>query len=440
MERKFDRTLKEWAVKKHRKPLLLRGARQTGKTYAVRKLGATFPTFIEINFEQEPRFRRLFQNDLDIQRILREIGALLQKKIEPGTTLLFFDEIQICPEVVTALRYFFELMPDLHVIGAGSLLEFELRNLSVPVGRITFAYVRPLTFEEYLRATNRGSLADEIGAATPQKPPGQLIHEASIDALREYLYIGGMPGVISAFRESGSILTAEEEQRDIIQTYRADFSKYTGRTGIERIEKVFNAIPPMAGSKTVFSEIDPDARTYQTKGAYDLLEMARVIAKVRNSTGAGLPLSAGASDKHFKSVFLDVGLSQRLLAVDYKDWSGRVSLLDRHRGAVAEQFVGQELMHRAGDYEDPGLYYWHRMSAGSQAEVDYLVEAGGSAVPVEVKSATAGHLRSMRQYLDMYKNIGSGVKCSLDPFGRSGDIVNIPLYAAGRIAELAVHA
>jgi uncharacterized protein len=151
VERKIDLTLTEWAKKEHHKPLLLRGARQTGKTYAVRKLGATFSTFIEINFEQEPRFRRLFKDDFDITRIVREIGALLQKKILPGSTLLFFDEIQICPEAVTALRYFYELMPELHVIGAGSLLEFELQNLSIPVGRITFVYVRPLTFREFLQ-------------------------------------------------------------------------------------------------------------------------------------------------------------------------------------------------------------------------------------------------------------------------------------------------
>jgi uncharacterized protein len=437
MDRNFDQTLLQWAKKEHQKPLLLRGARQTGKTYAVRKLGTTFPSLIEINFEQEPRFCRLFQGDLDINRILREIGALRQVRIEPGKTLLFFDEIQNCPQAVVALRYFFETMPDLHVIGAGSLLEFELRNLSVPVGRIAFAYVRPLTFKEFLHATNRSMLAEETAKATIDRPPGQLIHEAMINALREYLYLGGMPGVVNTFIETGSYTAAEEEQRDIVQTYRADFSKYTGRTGIERVEKVFSAISSMVGSKTVFSRIDPDARAYQIQGAFDLLVMARVVGKVRNTTGAGLPLSSGASEKHFKSIFLDVGLMQRLLEVDFEEWRRSISILDRHRGSIAEQFVGQELLHRHGDHEDPDLFFWHRSSVGAQAEVDYLCEGASCAVPVEVKSNSAGHLRSMHQFLSAYPAITAGIKCSLDPFGRNGKIISVPLYAADRIPEFA---
>jgi uncharacterized protein len=440
MNRNFDQTLLLWAKKDHRKPLLLRGARQTGKTYAVRNLGKIFPSFIEINFEQDPKFCKLFQDDLDINRIVREIGALRQVKIESGKALLFFDEIQNCPKAVVALRYFFETMPDLHVIGAGSLLEFELRNLSVPVGRIAFAYVRPFTFKEFLFATNRSMLAEETAAASIDKPMGQPIHEAMIAALREYLYIGGMPGVINRFVETGSYTAVEEEQRDIIQTYRADFSKYTGRTGIERVEKVFSAIPSMVGDKTVFSRIDPDARTYQIKGAFDLLVMSRVAVKVLNTTGAGLPLSAGASEKHFKSIFLDVGLMQRILEVDYDEWRRSISILDSHRGSIAEQFVGQELMNRHGDHEDADLFFWHRSSVGAQAEVDYLCEGAGHAVPVEVKSSTAGHLRSMHQFLVTYPKISGGIKCSLDPFGRYGKIISVPLYAADRLPEFADYA
>jgi predicted AAA+ superfamily ATPase len=193
----------------------------------------------------------------------------------------------------------------------------------------------------------------------------------------------------------------------------------------------------MVGSKTVFSRIDPDARTYQIKGAFDLLVMARVAAKVRNTTGAGLPLSAGASEKHFKSVFLDVGLMQRILEVTSEEWVRSTSILDRHRGSVAEQFVGQELMHRHGDHEDAELFFWHRAIAGAQAEVDYLCEGSGYAIPVEVKSNTAGHMKSMHQFFAGFPKAPEGIKCSLDPFGRQGKIVSIPLYAADRIPEFA---
>ena len=258
-----------------------------------------------------------------------------------------------------------------------------------------------------------------------------------VAALREYLYIGGMPGVVNRFVETGSFTAAEEEQRDVIQTYRADFSKYTGRTGIERVEKVFSAMPSMVGDKTVFSRIDPDARTYQIKSAFDVLVMARVVIKVLNSTGAGLPLSSGASEKHFKSIFLDVGLMQRILEVDYAEWQRSGSILDSHRGSIAEQFVGQELINRDGDQEDAELFFWHRSTTGAQAEVDYLCEGVGHAVPVEVKSSAAGHLRSMHQFLITFPKIPGGIKCSLDPFGKQGKIISVPLYAADRIQEFA---
>jgi len=437
MVRNLDLNLHTWMSKERRKPLLLRGARQTGKTYSVRQLSKKFQNYIEINFEKEPRFRRLFDKDYKVQRIIREISALQSITITPGKTLLFFDEIQACPQAVTALRYFFEDMPQLHVIGAGSLLEFELRNLSIPVGRIEFIYVRPFTFEEYCIATGREALKASILSATPEHPLDSLIHEEALESLHEYLFIGGMPGVIAAFIEGKSFLAAIEEQRTIIQTYRADFSKYTGRTGIERVEKVFDAIPFMTGEKTVLSRIDPDARAYQIKGALDLLIMARVVIKVQNTTGAGIPLTAGASEKYYKCIFLDVGLMQRILGVQFEDWQKPVHILDRHRGSIAEQFVGQELLHRMGAYEDSGLFYWHRTQRSSQAEVDYLCEANSKAVPVEVKSGTTGHLRSMHQYLLAYPAVSGGIKCSTEPFKQSGTIINVPLYAASRIPEFA---
>lgn len=156
---------------------------------------------------------------------------------------------------------------------------------------------------------------------------------------------------------------------------------------------------------------------------------------MRNTTGAGLPLSVGASEKHFKSLFFDIGLSQRLLGLDYSTWLDHSTIIDKHRGSVAEQFVGQELLHRSGDHEDPGLYYWHRMKAGAQAEVDYLCETDGYAAPVEVKSSRIGHLRSKHLYLNSFPATGIGIKCSLDNFGRYGNIINVPLYVAARIPE-----
>jgi uncharacterized protein len=436
MDRFIDTALSAWSKKTIRKPLLLRGARQTGKTYSVRKLSTSFNTYIEINFEQNPRFCGIFKQDLQTKRICKDISALSQKHIIPGETLLFLDEIQVCPEALLCLRYFFEEQPDLHVIAAGSLLEFELQNISVPVGRIEFMFVRPMTFMEYLRATESGMLADQISGMNWGEPPGTVIHDELLRKLKEYMYIGGMPGVIRAFIEEGSYDAAEREQRDIVQTYRADFTKYTRRAGIEMVEKVFASIPSRVGQKTVYSDIDPDARAFQLRNAVDLLTKARILSKVRQASGAGVPLAAGASDKHYKTIFLDVGLMQRLCGLRYEDWLNANDILDAHRGSVTEQFTGQELLHRDGLYEDPGLFYWHRDSKGSRAEVDYIVEFSGKAIPLEVKSSASGHLRSLHSYIATFPRVPFGIKCSIEPLVRSGQVLSIPLYAVSETERL----
>ncbi|MDD5673117.1 MAG: AAA family ATPase [Chitinivibrionales bacterium] len=437
MERLLDSSLLEWTKKPKRKPLVLRGARQTGKTYAVRRLGERFSSFVEINFEQEPRFIKLFADDLKIDAIVQNISALQRVTITPGETLLFFDEIQLCPRAVVALRYFYENLPGLHVIAAGSLLEFELEHLPIPVGRLEFIFVRPFTFLEFCCASGYTLLGEQITAAAPDAPLASPLHDQAIALLREYLYIGGMPGVIAAFLENRSFLAAEEEQRSIVQTYRADFARLAGRSGIETVENAFAVIPALVGQKTVYSQIDPDARAFQIKAALDLLTKARIISRVRNSSGAGVPLAAGASEKFYKTIFLDVGLMQRQLGVRYEDWRQATLVLNFHRGAVAEQFVGQELLNREGHFEDPALFYWHRINKGSQAEVDYLCEAAGFAVPIEVKSGAAGHLRSIHQYLKSFPKVPLGIKCSQEPFGREGEkVVSVPLYAAGNIPSL----
>jgi len=440
MKRIIDATLNAWVQKKQRKPLLIRGARQTGKTFSIKQLGSTFPSFVEINFERDPRFISLFEGELSPIKIIRAIGALIEKKITPNETLLFFDEIQACPRALLAMRYFYEELPELHLIGAGSLLEFELQNISIPVGRIEFAFMRPLTFSEFLDATGRSILKEAIHEATPDEPLIAPLHNEALTLLDDYLFIGGMPSVVSRFVSTNSFTSAEDEQRSIIQTYRADFSKYCKRTGIEYVEKTFSALCAMIGRKTVYSQIDPDARAYQIKGALDLLRKARVVSTVRVTSGAGLPLEAGASEKNYKSIFLDVGLMQRQLGVSYAQWSASQHLVDQFRGAVAEQFVGQELLHRRGDLEDPGLFYWHRDSLKSMAEVDYLCEGGRYSIPIEVKSGAAGHLKSMHRFMETFIATPLGLKCSRESMRRDGKIITVPLYAAYRLMEFGMGA
>jgi predicted AAA+ superfamily ATPase len=436
MKRDLDNYLIQWTHKKHRKPLLLRGARQTGKSYAVEKLGKPFPNFACINFEKNPSLGKLFNQDLDPQRITREIEAIVEKQIVPGKTLLFFDEIQNCPPAVTALRYFYEETPDLHVIGAGSLLEFELDKISVPVGRLEFVYVRPFTFLEFLKALGKDILVKQIAGYSFQTLPSDLIHNKILALLRDYLFIGGMPGVLKRFIDDNSYLSAADEQENILSTYRADFSKYSERAGTDHISRIFESAPKIVGNKTTYSKIDPDAKAQQIKNAINLLEKAHLLKKVKATSGAGVPLAAGASEKRYKLVFLDVGLMQRLMGVRYRDWTDSNSLFSAHTGAVTEQFVGQELACLEGVNKNSDLYYWDRSARGSTAEIDYLVTIQGNVVPIEVKSSAFGHLKSLQLFLQKYPSVLFGLKISEQNFARKEKIVAVPLYAVLQLQGL----
>jgi uncharacterized protein len=436
MERDLDNHLAEWVKKKDRKPLLLRGARQTGKSHAIEKLGSAFGNYVCINFEKTPSSGGLFAQDLDPRRITREIEAIYEQEIRPGHTLLFLDEIQNCPSAVTALRYFYEEMPDLHVAAAGSLLEFELEKISVPVGRLEFVYVRPFTFNEFLKALGKNILAKQVTGYGPKNVPGDPVHSKILTLLRDYLFIGGMPGVLKRFIEDNSYLSAVDEQESILATYRVDFNKYCGRTGTEQISKVFETVPRIIGRKVTYSKIDPDAKARQTKRAINLLEQAHIVRRVRATSGAGVPLAAGASEKRYKLAFLDVGLMQRLMGTRYRNWVENRDLFSAHTGAVAEQFVGQELTALEGVNRDPGLYYWDRTARGSTAEVDYLIAIHGRVVPVEVKAGAFGHLKSLHLFLSTYPSIPFGVKASEQNFARSGRIMAVPLYSLSHLGRI----
>jgi hypothetical protein len=436
MKRELDNFLIQWSQKKQRKPLLLRGARQTGKSYAVEKLAKSFPYFVSINFEKNPSLGKLFIQDLEPQRIIREIEAIFEKKITPGESLLFFDEIQNCPPAVTALRYFYEETPDLHVVGAGSLLEFELDKISVPVGRLEFVYVRPFTFLEYLKALGKDILAKQIAGYSFPNLPSDLIHNKILTLLRDYLFIGGMPAVLKLFIDGNSYLSAADEQENILSTYRADFNRYSGRAGTDQITRIFETVPKIIGNKVTYTKIDPDAKAQQIKRAINLLEKAHLLKKIKATSGAGVPLAAGASEKRYKLVFLDVGLMQRLMGVRYRDWSENKNLFSAHTGAVAEQFVGQELICLEGLNKNSDLYYWDRTARGSTAEIDYLVAIRGDVVPLEVKSSAFGHLKSLYLFLKKYPSVPLGLKISEQNFARKDNIAAVPLYSVLQLQDL----
>ena len=432
MDRFLDAALDEWAADRRRLPLLLRGARQVGKTWTIRALAARrFEDFAEIDFERQPAYRECFDT-LEPQVILDRVAVLRGRPVEPGRTLLFLDEVQDCPRAVVALRYFRERMPELPVVAAGSLLEFALdsADLRMPVGRIESWYLHPLSFAEFLLA------AGEAGALAASRSPESASPVAPAHLsrlLRTYLLLGGMPGVVAEYLESGSAARAMRLQAAIVQTMRDDFRKYARRSRHAHLDRVFSAAARMAGRKFVYSRVDPAARARDLRDAVDLLEKAGVVRRVQATGGAGLPLGAEADDRYYKLLLFDVGLMQNALGAAEELLDGDPMRVND--GALAEQFVGQELLAAAPPHRTPELFFWARREKGSNAEVDYLLPVAGRAIPVEVKSGKTGRLRSLHSFVDRYRP-PVAVRVYGGPFRRDAGILSVPLYALERLPEI----
>ena len=433
MHRFLDDALDAWVDDERRLPLLIRGPRQVGKTWTVRALAERrFSDAAIVNFEQQPAYRNCFDT-LEPQAILDRIAVLRGPLVVPGRTLLFLDEIQECPRAVAALRYFREQMPALHVIGAGSLLEFALdaEDLRMPVGRIESWFLHPLSFAEFLRALGE----DGALAASRQREPAlsPVAHEHLSRLLRTYLLLGGMPGVVVEYVESGSAARAMRLQAAIVQTLRDDFRKYARQSRHQHLERVFSAAARMAGRKFVYSQADPDARSRDLRDAVDFLEKAGIVHRVRATSGAGLPLGAEADDRYFKLVVFDVGLMQNALGATEDLLYGDAMRI--HGGAVAEQFVGQELLAAQPPARTPELFFWARREKSSNAEVDYLLPVAGRVVPVEVKSGRTGRLRSLHAFVERYRP-AAAVRVYGGPHHRGDGILSVPLYAVESLPAL----
>ena len=273
MDRDIYKELLQWKEGKNRKPLLLRGARQVGKSWLIRRLGQEFESFIEINFEEHPEVKVFFENSIEPNQILVNLSNYFGIRIIPGKTLVFFDEIQICPRAINSLRYFYEKIPELHLTGAGSLIEFALSEISVPVGRIEFIYVCPMNFGEFLVASGRRDLREML-FVNGLKPIPAPVHKILLEHLRNYVLVGGMPQAVSSFIETKNFLECSKIHSSLIETFRADFAKYAKLSQIKYIRTVFDAVPGEAGKKIVFKNISEHGRGRDIGEALDILEMA----------------------------------------------------------------------------------------------------------------------------------------------------------------------
>lgn len=427
MKRFIDQELKRWKESRRRKPLILRGARQVGKTYSVRQFGKDyFDNVALVDLERNRGWHRIFDGDLNAKRICADLEILLNQKILPKRTLLFIDEIQACPRAIAALRYLYEELPELHVVAAGSLLEFAMKDISFPVGRVQFSNLHPLCFAEYLQATGK----DEAAAIILGRPGkvSETAHAFLAEELRRYFFIGGMPESVKAYAETGSMRDTFEVQAEICETYRLDFAKYSPRADKHCLNTVLTTISQNVGQQIKYSRLGDGYSNPTLKRAFDLLCLANIVRKVPSVDSSGLPLGATASEKIFKTLLVDIGLMRHLTGMPVDVEYGKADLLTIYSGAMAEQFVGQEMvLSQKGD-----IYYWSRHAKSSSAEVDYVAVIDGKIYPVEVKSGAAGRLKSLHLFLQTYKNSPKGIVFSIRPYAElpEKNIMFVPLYFA----------
>lgn len=437
MKRSIEKELKKWKEGGHPHPLLLRGARQVGKTFTIVKFGEeNFDNSIIINFEKDPQLKQLFEGSLDPKPILEKICIEKKQEYKLGKTLIFFDEIQECPKAIVALRYFYEDMPGMHVIAAGSLLDFVLKSgeISIPVGRIQYIFLQALSFYEFLEANNNKKLLECIQNLSLDNKLDDFTHQMINNEFKKYMLIGGMPKVVEKYIQSQDLIQSLQEQKNINDTFRDDFGKYASKAEQRHLESVFRSVPQLVSKKFKYSKVDPDTKSRELKKAVELLEKAGIIHKVSRTSGEGLPFGAQMSLKHFKAIFLDIGLMQNILGMD----SEIIKSEDFHSlaaGGLAEQVVGQELLANKSPHAQRELFYWERGKEKGEAELDYLHAYHSKVIGLEVKAGAKGKLKSLHSFMKEYDS-PLGIQVSQGSLNFDKDVLSIPLYAVAEIDRL----
>lgn len=429
LERKVDKELLIWKDEIGRKPLLVRGARQVGKSSSIRKFAEQFDSFLEVNFEERKTVHTLFEGDLTPHVLCDNLSILFDVEIVEGKTLLFFDEIQSCLPAISSLRFFYEKMPGLHVIAAGSLLEFALAEIpSFGVGRIRSIFMFPLSFDEFLLGMGQENLLKMKRKADAQNPLAEPIHQKLLDFLKKFLIIGGMPEVVRNYVLQNDLRACQRVLDDLISSFRADFTKYKSKVPSSRILEVFDAVVHQAGGKFVYNKAAQDLNTIQIKEALELLIMAGLVIPVTHTSANGIPLGAEVNPKKRKMILFDSGIFQRLMQLDISEllFSNELNLINK--GGIAEQFIGLEILKNASCYTRTALFYWHREALNSNAEVDYVIQRNDEIVPLEIKSGVKGSMNSMFLFLKE-KKAQYGCRLSLENFTEYDNIKVFPLYS-----------
>ena len=433
MDRHLYQRLLEWKTGQDRKPMLLQGARQVGKTYLLRQLGEReYAAIAYLNFERTPELASLFDLSLDPTTLIESMSAAVGKPIRAGETLIFLDEIQACPRALTSLKYFCEEAPEYHVAAAGSLLGVSVgKTTSFPVGKVSFMTLYPMSFFEYLSAAGEDLLMAELAKRRACAAMPQLLHDKLTRSLKYFLFLGGMPEVIQHYLEHRDIEAVRHIQGEILQAYERDFSKHTSANTAIRIAEIWRSIPSQLArenKKFRYRDVRKGGRASRFESAIEWLRGAGLLHPVYSLKVPRLPLSGYVDESRFKLYLLDSGLLGAMLDLDSSTIVIGDALFAEYGGAFIESFVVTELVKKGFEQ----LYYW---TSEGEAEVDIVFKPGAEIIPLEVKSGMSRRTKSLRVYGAKY-GASRVLRTSPRNFTRDGDLTNVPLYAVAMLPDL----
>ena len=421
--------LYKWKNSKHRKPLIIEGARQVGKTWLMKEFGKqAYADTVYINFDSNSRMADLFSADLDTDRLIMGLELYAGRKINPDNTLLIFDEVQEVPRALASLKYFYENAPQYHIVCAGSLLGIALhQGTSFPVGKVDFLKLYPLSFSEFLMATGNERFAELL-----KKQDYEMItsfKQTYIDALKHYYFVGGMPEAVQSFAESKDFNEVRAIQKRILAAYEQDFSKHAPNEIVPKIRMLWNSIPSQLArenKKFIYGLVREGGRAREYETAIMWLSDCGLVHKVSRVNAAGIPLKAYEDLKAFKLFIVDVGLLGCMTGLRQRTLLDGDDLFVEFKGALTEQYVCQQLK----TIEDLGVYYYTN-DRGS-CEIDFVVDTGEQIIPIEVKAETNLRAKSLKTYRERFEPELS-VRTSMADYKKEDWLLNLPLYAIENI-------
>lgn len=433
MEREAMRSLKEWKNKSLRKPLIVRGARQVGKTWLIKEFGKReYSKVAYVNFESAKLMQAIFKADFDIKRIIMAVQIETRMQITPEDTLIIFDEIQEAEGGLTSLKYFCEDAPEYHVIAADSLLGVAMHsNASFPVGKVDFMDLYPLSFSEFLLATSQEPLLELL-----KKKDWELIKAFKnkyIELLKQYYYIGGMPEVVASFIGNGDFMEVRNLQRNILIAYEQDFSKHAPNEIVPRIRMLWNSIPAQLAKenrKFIYGQVKKGARAKDYELALSWLIDSGLIYKIERISKPSIPLKGYVDGSAFKLYILDVGLLGAMGAIDARTLLEENKIFEEFKGALTEQYVLEQLIAN----HELSVYYWSTDGNGT-AEIDFVVQYQEKVIPIEVKAAENLQAKSLKTYCRKYEP-RIAIRTSMSDFRQEEWLTNVPLYAIGQLSEI----